>query len=69
MTQWVMAATLRAAEAQEAEWADRLYVPINDLEAARVELSARADALRGLSETDYSRWCEWLGETPNEGGS
>jgi len=69
VTQWVLRATERAAQLQEAAWAQCLWEvkPDTDLVALRNEFRTRADAYRALGQASYEDWCSLLGEEPEEG--
>lgn len=62
VTRFVMAAVMRAAVEQQAEWMDVTWTQGRFAsERLQVELMTRADAYRALVETDYEGWCEWMG--------
>lgn len=64
VSQWVFQAVRTSAQAQKAAWDQAAWDSGKPDPLLLTELRTRADALNGLHETTYERWCELHGAEP-----
>lgn len=66
VTQWVMEASAKVADANRQKWIDASWEGGNCDPLSLTELRTRFDAYRALIEMSWEACAEWLGETENE---
>ena len=67
VSRWVFRALEAASEAQKSGWMQASWDQQEPNPVLLAELRSRSDALRGLFETEYDRWCELNGQDPKAG--